>query len=931
MAPPADVETGNEPRARAPLLETVWAELSDLNFFRVHLLAFTFLPLVLSGIFYAAGPHGGSATESTTSGDGPLRLAYLDALFLCYSAMTVCGLTTANLSALTKVQQAILYALMLCGNITTVSYCMLLVRMRYFRVKCEYVVRQELEAHRRLPMWMQRSRRAVIDMLSAPPDAPPALAAQAAAIAPAAPSDGRGTPSVGVQHATPAGTLVERPRDRDSHRDRDHHRDHHHDHHRSGFLGDLLHSDSDSDSGSGSGTAEEQFLTDAQILSASPQSGHVELPPLSPAASRASGVGVSVSPAGRAAKRGAGVAFADAVERQQKMMQRFPTRRGTTVLAPRGTMVYPPAPSRTNTLARKNTPARKNAVDMTGPPYADPLSARHESPHKYTGLGGFPGPAALLAAAARAAAPGVADRLKSALEVKPEQPHDTFFSGLAGRLRVWRNGYFETDELTEDDVWKIGGAEYRALRLLSYLVPAYLIGVQAVSVLVFAPWLAATGAYSDVFAAQAGSQVRPVSVGWFAVFQVMSAYTGGGMSLVDAGMVPFRGAWPMVVGVGLCILAGNHALVRRSLRFTIWVLARCSGGKGEMGQATEFLLKYPRRCFIYLFPAPQTWFLVICLVVFSAAEWLMFPVLNAGLPFYTALPAAERAVSGLFQGLAARASGFPIVSLTDIAPALQFLYVIMMYIAVYPVALSIRSTNVYEERSLGVFEAPEEEEEDEPDVIDQDMRELAPRERVGRYVGWHLRRQVSVDIWWLVWGVFLVAIIERGHLIDPEKKWFDLFRVIFELVSAFGGIGLSLGFPGDNYAFVGAMRPLSKIVVIVIMVRGRHRGLPVAVDRAVLLPRELVTQTSSPGADEAGQAPSSTPGGQPPAAAEEKRQSSESTNVGHPATIGSGTVAGSVAGPGKGAPSALGSEESDHAGKADSVVEAIPLRHMGSR
>ena len=30
---------------------------------------------------------------------------------------------------------------------------------------------------------------------------------------------------------------------------------------------------------------------------------------------------------------------------------------------------------------------------------------------------------------------------------------------------------------------------------------------------------------------------------------------------------------------------------------------------------------------------------------------------------------------------------------------------------------------------------------------------------------------------------------------DEEKKWFDVFRVIFELVSAFGGIGLTLGVP----------------------------------------------------------------------------------------------------------------------------------------
>jgi len=52
-----------------------------------------------------------------------------------------------------------------------------------------------------------------------------------------------------------------------------------------------------------------------------------------------------------------------------------------------------------------------------------------------------------------------------------------------------------------------------------------------------------------------------------------------------------------------------------------------------------------------------------------------------------------------------------------------------------------------------------------------------------------------IDIWWLVWGVFLVAIIERNNLLDESKKWFDIFRILFELVSAFGGIGLSLGFP----------------------------------------------------------------------------------------------------------------------------------------
>jgi Trk-type K+ transport system membrane component len=79
---------------------------------------------------------------------------------------------------------------------------------------------------------------------------------------------------------------------------------------------------------------------------------------------------------------------------------------------------------------------------------------------------------------------------------------------------------------------------------------------------------------------------------------------------------------------------------------------------------------------------------------------------------------------------------------------------------------------------------------------------------------------------------------------DEGMKWFDMFRLLFELVSAFGGIGISLGVPYDNYSFSGGLRPLSKIVIMVIMVRGRHRGLPVAIDRAILLPSELVKNSS---------------------------------------------------------------------------------------
>ena len=70
------------------------------------------------------------------------------------------------------------------------------------------------------------------------------------------------------------------------------------------------------------------------------------------------------------------------------------------------------------------------------------------------------------------------------------------------------------------------------------------------------------------------------------------------------------------------------------------------------------------------------------LYTISAIEWISFEVLNIGLPVIDSIAIWPRITAALFQGLAARASGFAIVPIAETAPALQFLYVVMMYIAV---------------------------------------------------------------------------------------------------------------------------------------------------------------------------------------------------------------------------------------------------------
>ena len=51
-------------------------------------------------------------------------------------------------------------------------------------------------------------------------------------------------------------------------------------------------------------------------------------------------------------------------------------------------------------------------------------------------------------------------------------------------------------------------------------------------------------------------------------------------------------------------------------------------------------------------------------------------------------------------------------------------------------------------------------------------------------------------------------------------------------------VGLSLGHPTVNTSLSGKFTTASKVAICAMMIRGRHRGLPYAVDRAVLLPGE---------------------------------------------------------------------------------------------
>lgn len=93
--------------------------------------------------------------------------------------------------------------------------------------------------------------------------------------------------------------------------------------------------------------------------------------------------------------------------------------------------------------------------------------------------------------------------------------------------------------------------------------------------------------------------------------------------------------------------------------------------------------------------------------------------------------------------------------------------------------------------------------------------------------------------------MLIIMIIEASQF-EANPAEFSVFNVIFEVVSGYGCVGISVGVPWDDYSFRGSWYVLSKLILCWGYAGGaRHRGLLVVIDMAVLLPGEWLDRVEA--------------------------------------------------------------------------------------
>ncbi|KAL4977003.1 cation transport protein-domain-containing protein [Aspergillus desertorum] len=397
---------------------------------------------------------------------------------------------------------------------------------------------------------------------------------------------------------------------------------------------------------------------------------------------------------------------------------------------------------------------------------------------------------------------------------------------------ISRNSQFHGLTLEERD--RLQGVEYKAVSFLSVIVPLYWVLFLCGGILGMGIWLEVNKPEIP--------RDNGLSPFWVGAFFAVSAFVNSGMGILDANMTALQtDAYPLIT-MGFLILAGN-TLYPCFLRLIVWFLRRMMPDQPawETWRSTlDFILDHPRRVYTNLFPARHTWYLLATVIIFNGIDWAGFEVLAFGNKEIEGLPTAYRIMDGLFQALAVRAGGFSVVTISDLRQGL-------LYVSPFPVLVTMRHTNVYEERSLGIYAEDENlyDHDKGPSNTVTDLLHrhlLFTKEGTRRhFLREQLKDQLSHDLWWIALAVFFISIIESSNY-TKDPVGYSTFNILFEVISAYGCVGISTGYPGRNLSFCGVWHSLSKLILAAVTLRGRHRGLPVAIDKAIMLPSESNVQ-----------------------------------------------------------------------------------------
>jgi len=275
---------------------------------------------------------------------------------------------------------------------------------------------------------------------------------------------------------------------------------------------------------------------------------------------------------------------------------------------------------------------------------------------------------------------------------------------------------------------------------------------------------------------------------YLAVFHSVSAFCNAGFSLFTDSLMAYRQDWVLNLVMCFLIVTGGIGFLvlselKRQFPFNRRTWSRLSLHSKLVLSTTAILL-------------------ISSSLLIISMEWH-----NTLAP----LSYLERCLAGFFQAVSARTAGFNTISIGDMANETLFFFILLMFVGASPGSCGggIKTTTLVSLAVLGISRLRGQE---RPQLFRRSISETS----VGKAVS-----IVMVSMIVVLMATMLLLMTELGEIAHTMTRG-KFLELLFEVVSAFGTVGLSTGVtPGLSVA--------GKLIITIVMFFGRLGPLVIAI------------------------------------------------------------------------------------------------------
>lgn len=369
---------------------------------------------------------------------------------------------------------------------------------------------------------------------------------------------------------------------------------------------------------------------------------------------------------------------------------------------------------------------------------------------------------------------------------------------------------------TADNAHKEHDALLRSLENGSYLLGHYLLFALIVAyyfLILIIGFIAYVWHFSvdpDAMAVLAKNPAT-VNVSFFSAFFTIATVTNGGFYLLPDGLIQLGSdRFTIIVTAILATIGfGLHPLGLR-----IFVLMVHAGSNGRYKAALRDILDNPRRYYTHLYSEKGTWAATLMSISMTGLLFAFFLIFNYPDNYFkTMFPQNDiRAMNGWFESIMVYNNGYNTFDLSMMDVGSQVFMMLCMWATGRPFTLGILVTA--SESSISSDDA------DDSDGVDDIDSSSGSVWTVTRELLMLLRSDLIIlVICTLMICMYDNALLTSGVFTGPDLSigtgsYVGVFPIAFDLSSAYGNVGLSLGFPNTVTSTCAVLSPFGKLVVI---------------------------------------------------------------------------------------------------------------------